>query len=293
MVLSKVMPTTPSMAEKAMTFSKNGATKAEMDNAIVLLKRFREKYPFVENPESIETLGPDDIFRERPSEVGDFFHWLEYYLYPIGHLTLYGSNVYRQIRSQLDEFKTLLYIVVDREKSLVQKVDANWDEIKHLGGDRHIAKKIIFCFNFETEEILPIFKTSHLEHFLLSILEKLEYPPNYDSLSLGEKYEFLNLELLKAKKECQETQSWEIPYFARFLYDSYRPPRMKPHSINELETEARIERQKQFADFVNLLNELQTKGGISGEDFRLYSKLWEDHPEDRKILADRLALLKR
>jgi hypothetical protein len=281
------------MIQKAMAFRENRAIKTEMDNAIALLKRFREKYPFVENPESIETLDPEDIFREQTSQVGDFFHWLEYYLYPIGHLTLYGSNVYRQIRSQFEEFKALLYVVVDKEKSIAEKVDAQWDEIKHLGGDKHIAKKIIFCFNFETEDILPIFKTSHLEHFLANIVEKPEYPTNYGSLTLGEKYELLNSEVLKVKMKYPETQSWEIPYFARFLYEAYPPPEMDSHEMSRLDAKAKIERQQQFADFVKLLTELQRKGKISGEEFRLNLKLWKDHPEGRKALVDRLTLLSR
>lgn len=284
---------TASMIQKAMAFKENRATKTEMDNAFALLKRFREKYPFVENPESIETLDPEDIFREQTSQVGDFFHWLEYHLRPIGHLTLYGSYVYRQIRSQFEDFKALLYVVTDQKKSIAEKVDAQWDEIKHLGGDRHIAKKIIFCFNFETEEILPIFKTSHLEHFLTNIVERPEYPTNYDSLTLGEKYELLNSEVLEVKMKCPETQSWEIPYFARFLYESYPPPKMDSRNMGGLGAKAKIERQQQFADFVKLLTELQRKGKISGEEFRLNRKLWEDHPEDRKALVDRLTLLNR
>lgn len=284
---------TASMIQKAMAFRENREIKTEMDNAIALLKRFREKYSFVKNPKSIETLDPEDIFREQTSQVGDFFHWLEYYLYPIGHLTLYGSNVYRQIRSQFEEFKALLYVVVDKEKSIAEKVDAQWDKIKHLGGDRHIAKKIIFCFNFETEEILPIFKTSHLEHFLANIVERPECPTNYDSLTLGEKYELLNSEVLKVKMKYPETQTWEIPYFARFLYEAYPPPEMDSQEMSRLDAKAKIERQQQFADFVKLLTELQRKGKISGEEFRFNLKLWEDHPEDRKALVDRLALLSR
>jgi len=281
------------MLEKARIFVKNVAVKNEMDNAVAKLKCFREKYPYTENPESIETLNPEDIFKEQTSQVGEFFHWLEYYLYPIGHLTLYGSNVYRQIRSQFEEFTELLYVAVDKEKSIVEKVDAPWDEIKHLGGDRHIAKKIIFCFNFEDEEILPIFSTSHLEHFLSNIAEKPEYPTNYERMTLGEKYHFLNSEILKVKKKFPETESWEIPYFARFLYDTYPPSRIdSPSKRMEPEAKAKMEQQQQYRNFVNLLNELKTKNKIPAEDFRRYRKLWEDNPQGRQSLFDQFMALR-
>lgn len=279
------------MIQKARIFDRTGAIKTEMDSAISLLKQFREKYPFVENPDSIETLSPDDIFKEQSDEVGEFFHWLEYYLSPIGHLTLYGSYVYRQIRKQFEEFKELLYVVADKEKSLVEKVDAPWNEIKHLGGDRHIGKKIIFCFNFETEEILPIFKTDHLKYFLSNIVERLQYPANYESLTLGEEYQFLNLEILGAKKKYPETEFWDIPYFARFLYDSFPPPQMESHYVFKLENRARMEQRRQFSDFIMLLTELQRKNKISDEEFRLNSKLWEDNPQNREYLVERLKLL--
>jgi hypothetical protein len=280
-----------SMIQRARIFDRSGVVKREMDNAILLLKQFRGKYPFAENPDSIETLSRDDIFKEQSDEVGEFFHWLEYYLAPIGHLALYGSQVYHQIRKQFEEFKELLYVVIDKEKSLVEKVDAPWNEIKHLGGDRHIAKKIIFCFNFETREILPIFKTDHLKYFLNNIVERPQYPANYESMTLGEVYEFLNLEILGAKKKYEETEFWDIPYFARFLYDSFPPPQMESYDVTKLEKRAKIENQQQFSDFITLLNELRRKNKISGEEFRLNSKLWKDSPQNRESLVERLKLL--
>jgi len=123
-----------SSLEKMRAFDKNGVIKTEIDSAMKRLKDFRVKYRFAENPESIETLDPDDIFRVKSDEVGDFFHWLEYYLKPIGHLTIHGSYVYRQIRDQFEDFKELLHVTVDPKKSLAQKVDAPWDGIRGLGG---------------------------------------------------------------------------------------------------------------------------------------------------------------
>jgi len=283
---------TESLLEKVKAFDKNGEIKIEVDGAMKMLKDFRARYRFAENPESIETLDPDDIFKVQSDEVGEFFHWLEYYLKPIGHLTLY-SNVYRQIREQFEDFKELLHVVVDPEKSLAQKVDAPWDQIRGLGLDRHIAKKIIFCFNYEGGDVLPIFKTNNLEHFFNKIVDKPTFPAQY--VSLGEKYQFLISELLRVKQNLPETQSWELPYFSRFLYDSYPPPpvdeppieaggRTKPNS------ETRNE-QMQFREFTELLNELQKKGKISAEEYRNHGKLWRERPPDREFLAERLKKL--
>ena len=281
-----------SLLEKVRAFDKNGVIKIEIDSAMRLLKDFRVRYPFAENPESIETLAPHDIFREQSDEVGDFFHWLEYYLKPIGHLTLY-SNVYRQIRDQFEDFKELLHVTVDPEKSLAQKVDAPWDRIRGLGYDRHIAKKIIFCFNYEDGDVLPIFKTSHLEHFLNEIVDKPSFPAQYTSL--GETYEFLISELLRVKQNLPETMSWELPYFSRFLYDNYPPPDRDEPPIEttrrtRLDDETRNE-QIQFGEFTKLLNELQRKGKISAEEYRNHGKLWRERPQDRKSLVERLRML--
>ena len=78
-----------------------------------------------------------------------------------------------------------------RELSLVEKVDAPWHKIKSLGSDRHIAKKIVFCYNYETGSVLPIFSTFQMEHFFSKISEKSTLPLHYNGMSLCEKYQFL------------------------------------------------------------------------------------------------------
>ena len=282
-----------SLLGKVRVFDEDGAIKIETDIAMKSLKDFRERYPFAEKPETIETLDPDDIFRVQSNEVGEFFRWLEYYLKTVGHLKLHGSNVYRQIRDKLEDFKELLYITVDPKKSLAQKVDAPWNEIRGLGQDRHIAKKIIFCFNHERGDILPIFNTRHLQHFLYEIADKPSFPAQYTSL--GETYEFLISELLRVKQNLPETISWELPYFSRFLYDNYPPPLMDEHPIDtnrrtKPDSETRKE-QMQFGEFAELLNGLQRKGKISAEEYRNHGKLWRERPQDRQSLVERLRLL--
>ena len=280
------------VSQEARIFDSNGAIKRLVEEALEKLKLFREKYPFTENPDSIETLSPDDIFRTDKGEIGEFFHYIEYYLKPLGHLTLY-SNVYRRIRSHLEIFKELLYVVVDKEKPLAKKVDAPWNEIKGLGGDSHIAKKIIFCFNCETGSVVPIFSTSHLEHFLNIIQEAPWLPIHYDALSLGEKYETLAEELLRAKESSSVTKPWEITYFCRFLYETYTPPKIITASQRKkLQEKALMEQRQQFAKFVDLLNELKAKGKISTEQWRSYSEQWQKKPETRQTLIDKLQQLK-
>jgi hypothetical protein len=208
-----------SMMEKASAYDKNGLMKHEIDNALDLLKQFRTKYPFVEDPESIDFLELDDIFKVNSDELGEFFRYLEFYLKPLGHLAIHGTTVYRKIRDQLEDFKDLLYITVDKEKSLAEKVDAPWEEISHMGADKHIAKKIIFCFNYESGEVLPIFSTSHLRHFVSKVVNVSSSPAKY--YSLGEEHAYLTSELLNAKNNLPITQTWEITYFARFLYNVY------------------------------------------------------------------------
>jgi hypothetical protein len=85
-----------SAKEKVKKFDEDGRFKAEIDRTMALLRSFRKKYPFVEKPDLIDSLTPDDVFTDL-GEVGDFFLWIEYHLKPIGHLYLF-SKVYRKIR---------------------------------------------------------------------------------------------------------------------------------------------------------------------------------------------------
>ena len=279
-----------SILEKASAYDKNGLMKAEIDNAIGLLKDFRAEFPFAENPDSIDSLEPDKIFKVNPDGVGEFFHYLEYRLKPLGHLTIHGSNVYYKIRLQIEDFKDLLYIAVDKKKSLAEKVDAPWEEISGLGNDKHIAKKIIFCFNYESNEVLPIFSTSHLKHFVNKIVDKPSSPTKY--YSLGEEYEYLTSELLKAKDNLPITQPWEITYFARFLYNNYPPPDRDEYVTNQSgERKPRnivTKEQLELGEFVKLLGELQRKGKITGQQFRQNRELWMHQPQDRENLTQRL-----
>jgi len=283
-----------SVLAKVIAFDKNGLTKREIDNAIVLLKEFWVKFPFAENPQSIDWLDPDKIFKSNPDEVGEFFRYLVYHLDPLGHLTINSSNVYRNIRLQIDDFKYLLRVVVDKKKSLAEKVNAPWEKIGGLGQDKEIAKKIIFCFNYESGKVLPVFNTAHLKYFVNKVVDKPSNPRKY--YSLGEEYQELTSELLAAKEKLPITQSWEIAYFARLLYNTYSPPDREAaptkSSGEKTTTKTETNEQLELRAFVKLLAELQSKGKITGQEFRENRELWtQQQTNDRDVLTWRLKQL--
>jgi hypothetical protein len=279
--------------EQAKKFDKEGIIKSKVDDALEKLQVFKEKYPFQQNPESIDNFSEKDVFNSN-GRTGDFFLYIQYHLDNLGHLILYTNEVYYNIQRQLSTFKELLYVVVDPKKAIAEKVDAPWKEIKGLGGDSHIAKKIIFCFNYETGLVLPIFSTAHLEYFINTILEKPQYLFNYDTLSLGEKYEFLTGELFKAKNSNPTTKQWEITYFCWFLYQTYPPPKKTVSTLTQQKQKravAMLEQQQEFGKFMNLLTEQKRNEKISAYEWRTYRDQWLKDPNGRKALTERLLSL--
>jgi len=263
-----------SKLEKVSEFDVDGMFKIEIDRTMALLQSFRKKYPFVKNPDLINALTPNDIFNDSSGEVGNFFHWIEYNRKPIEHHYLV-SKVYRNIRNKLDEFKDLLYVVVDKNKSIAQKVDANWEEISGMGNDRHIAKKI----------------TSDLEYFCRKITGHLNVTDRYFRMSLGEKYQFLNSELLRNKEKMLETKPWELPYFSRFLYETYPPPQSITSYVTSKERKNEKEKREQkgnYRNLVELLNKLKKENKISAVERRNYEKSWRNQPNNRDLLIKEL-----
>ena len=162
-----------------------------------------------------------------------------------------------------------------------------------MGADKHIAKKIIFCFNYESGEVLPIFSTAHLKHFVNQIVDVSSSPAkNY---SLGEEYAYLTSELLTVKEKLPITKPWEITYFARFLYNSYPTPgrEFTTLELSEGRRNRHIETKEQteMRDFIKLLQDLQTNQKINGEQFREYRDQWNKQPNDRETLTQRLKKL--
>jgi hypothetical protein len=68
------------IAEKAKTFNSDVLVKTLVDETLQKLWIFRKQYPFAENPDSIGTLTPEEIFKLKDREIGDFFHCVEFYL---------------------------------------------------------------------------------------------------------------------------------------------------------------------------------------------------------------------
>jgi hypothetical protein len=281
-----------SIIDKATTYDTNGLNKKEVDNAVGCLKEFRRKFQFAENPASIDTLKPDDLFNENSGEVGEFFHYLEYYFRPLGHPAVRDQSVYRNVRAQIEDFKTLLKATVDK-KTIAQKVDANWTKIKGLGEDKQLAKKIIFCFNYESGKVLPIFSTNHFKHFIGKVAENPSLPAKY--YTHGEEYECLTSELLKAKNNLPTTHTWEITYFARFLYENYPPPDREKAGADGFvarKTGNVVTREQlELGEFMHLLGELQRQGKITGQQFRENRELWVNQPQERNSLTKRLKAL--
>ena len=112
-------------------------------------------------------------------------------------------------------------------------------------------------------------------------------------MSLGEKYESLTNELLKAKASSPVTKPWEITYFCRFLYETRTPPRIITETQRKkLQAKALLEQQQRLGDFMNLLNELRRNNKISAEQLRAYRKRWDENPQDRENLTANLKRLK-
>lgn len=282
------------MLEKANAFDKVGLIKGEVDSALESLKKFRQKYPFSENLRSIEWLDPDKLFKINPDEVGDFFQFLEDYFKPLGYTTFAGSNVYRNARLQINDLKNLLRTAVDSRKSLTQKVDASWERIGGLGQDKQLAKKIIYCFNYESGNVLPIFSNQHLRHFVSRVVDSSSPPTKY--FSVGQEYEHYTVELLKAKNSLPIMRGWSNLYFARFLFTTFPPPDSEPTEANTSEEKKIVnqvtDEQLDMQGFMKLLGELQKQGKITGEQFRENRALWmQKKPNDRDVLIWQLKQL--
>jgi len=273
------------LSEKANAYDKDRSVKREVDSGFALLKDFRAKYPFAENLRSIEWLDPDQLFKLNPDEVGEFFRLMEGCFKPLNSQFPSSSNVYRNARLQIKDFKNLLRTAVDSRRSLAQKIDARWENIGGIDQDKQIAKKIIYCFNYEDETVLPIFSNQHLRHFVNRTVDLPNGQVKY--LSPGQEYEHYTAEVLKAKNNVPFTRNWSNMYFTRFLQDTYPPPdTVRPTEGKK--TTAVTEEQLDMQGFIALLSNLHRKGKINGEQFRQNRDLWMQQPAERQTLTIRL-----
>jgi len=192
-------------------------------------KKFLELFPFRKDPENIELLTSEKIYNP-PGDKTTFLYWIEFGLKDLGHLRV-GSALYAEnARDNLVTFKALLHQVVNDSVPIAGKIDAHWEDIKGFGGDRTIAKKIVFCYY--PQKSLPIFKTEHLEHFAHEM--KLDFKKEaidlfgkaYDILTTGQKFEVLNSLLLKYRNSNSEIKNWDNLLFSRFLYEYFTPEKI-------------------------------------------------------------------
>lgn len=215
---------------KIKEFNKKTKFKEDIDKAWIRHDEFLKLYPFRKNSSAIDGLTAEQVYNPRGSK-DYFFNWIEHKLKPLGHLSIGSAQVWENARKNVDTLKQLLKIIVDDSVSIADKIDAHWEDIKGFGGDRHIAKKILFCYYWR--EILPIYKTEDLEEltemFILEYREKSyeKYGKDYDLLSLGEKFELLNGLLLSFKNHCAEFKNWDNGLFVRFLYVSFPVSRIR------------------------------------------------------------------
>lgn len=197
--------------------AKEGIEKAWRDH-----KEFLKLYPFREHPEQIDELTPEKVYNPGQRDRDYFFHWIEHRLKAFAHLGIGSAIVWENAKNGLPKLKELLKISVDDSISIAEKIDAHWEDIPRFGGDRQIAKKILFCYY--PELVVPALKTEDREffcrklglHYRENAYEK--YGKDYEVLSMGQKFELTNDLLLKFKNDRGEFQKWDNAYFNRFLY---------------------------------------------------------------------------
>ncbi|HSV32259.1 MAG TPA: hypothetical protein VLH40_09610 [Atribacteraceae bacterium] len=217
-----------SLDEKLREFEKE--RKNYLTEAIGLYNEFIRRYSFREHPEKIDELTPEKIYN--PGAQDYFIIWIELKLRNLGRISV-GSSLYAEsARGNPEKFKQLLKVAIDPALNIAEKIDAPWESIRGFGGDKLVAKKIVFCYN--PEKMLPIFKTDHLEHFASCLqIDYIQgahgkYGKSYNMLSTGQKCELLN-GMLFAVFKYQETEAgiYETLLPARFLYETY-PPQKSP-----------------------------------------------------------------
>lgn len=205
--------------EEAKCFDESRETRTKIEQAIVQLEGVRKRYPLRANPEFIDRLTPKMLFSP-PNKPDYFFYWVEHGLKNLGAIGVGSTAPWLNASRNIDQLKELLHSAMDEDLSIAQKIDLGWDNIKHWGGDRLIAKKIISMY---FDDFLPIFKANHLERIHDKVVGRDYRPSGYRSLSRGEKYQVLMKPLIDRKNKNETTRSWSNPYFMRFLYESFSP----------------------------------------------------------------------
>ncbi|MBA4320970.1 MAG: hypothetical protein C0412_21475 [Flavobacterium sp.] len=109
-------------------------------------------------------------------------------------------------------------MVVNDSLPISEKIDSHWEDIKGFGGDRHIAKKILFCYY--PEKIIPAYKTKDLEKLAKALGSKYR-KKSYKKYSVGQKFELLNGLILAFKNQHAQLRNLDNGLFVAFLYKSF------------------------------------------------------------------------
>lgn len=175
---------------------------------------FIKLYPYSEKPNEIDNLTSDKLFQKGNKKT--LLHMVQYWASGVG---IHSGNYRENIIQNMEKFKGLLKVIVDPTLSLAQKVDAEWEDIPGLGGDKLIAKKLIYIFNLDSSLAIS---TLDMEEMLsnLNIDYKQESTKrtkkHYADLTLGEKYQLLTELLLEMKAKTDN--KWDNITFSHFLY---------------------------------------------------------------------------
>ena len=215
------------LKNKIVEYLKDRSAKEGIERVWREHEEFLRLYPFREHPEQIDKLTAEKVYNPKQRDRNYFFHWIEHRLRSFAALGIGTAKVWENAKDSLPRLKELLKTTVDESKPIAEKIDAHWEDIPRFGGDKQIAKKILFCYY--PEIVIPALKTEDREFFCkklgLHYREKAyeKYGKDYDILSTGQKFELTNDLLLKFKNDHAEFQNWDNAYFSLFLYTNLTP----------------------------------------------------------------------
>jgi len=255
-------------------FDSDGSNKTIIDEALVELEEFRQRFPFDTDPASIDKLTPEDLYNPG-TDSQHFFWWLEHPLAPLGKMGIKYDTGLKNAAANIDLFKKFLHGLMDPELKLSEKIDQPTEQIKHLGSDKLVIKKILSCYD---DSLIPIFKTDDLYHFFDRIVGSQELPRSSDQLSKGRKYEILMNALLEKKDSDPLARNWNNYYFMRFLYATFpkaqRPTPSQPVSYNKLREYGLISEPRCEQEVVVLFAKMHEELG-----YPVISKVQTDYPD--------------
>ncbi|MGY5872512.1 MAG: hypothetical protein RTV72_09720 [Candidatus Thorarchaeota archaeon] len=278
--------------ENAKKFDPDREILLSVTQANLVLNNVRQTYPFKSSPNSIEALTSKKLYHP-PSKPDYFFYWVEHGLKELGKISVASAATWTNAGKKIDIFKQLLHDAMNPDLTLAEKIDLNWADIPNFGGERLVAKKIISMYH---DNILPIFKTDHLEGIYDKLIGNDKLPRGYRKLTLGEKFQLLSDGILHVKNSHKITKPWSPVYFMRFLYEHYPPWReeriQEPIPVDRLRPFGLLNVPSNEQEVVFLFAQLYQKLGI-GSITKVQTKYPDVQAMDKKgnVLKIELELL--